>query len=240
MTLVLSIAILSALLLALSGAPGPAAGQSGLLAAGGTWTNPPDGPPTLGTVVVFRWRVEALTTEGFQFTLRGPAGWNNDAPRAWQVRRAGIGWLWDWAAFPSIPAVEGAYTLVAAIGGNEVTTTFHIDPSSRLQRPIVRVSATRERTGVSWTFVGGAHSYRVTLLDARRRVIDATTTRSTSHTFNVELPPVCIGSVSPRFLPISRSRSPRCRSSTTAAKAARHSRSPEAHRPPCRRLRSGI
>ena len=156
-------AILLAFVLAAAFQPAPSTvkGQAVLQAAGGT-INAGSPQVPLGTLVVFMWNVEAEQSDSFSFTLRGPAGWNADAPHAWRVSRRGTGLMLD-KAIRTIPAVMGEYVLSTTVRANEAMARFPIDLANPLARPSVRATSTRGTISVSWTAVANALSYEVHL-----------------------------------------------------------------------------
>lgn len=163
-----SLAVLLALALAASFQPAPSfvKGQAVLQAAGGT-INAGSPQIPLGTLVLFMWNVESEQSEGFSFMLRGPAGWNADAPHLWRVSRRGTGSMLD-KAIRTIPAVMGEYALSTMVGTNEASAKFPIDVSSPLTRPSVRASSSRGTITVSWTAVPNVLSYEVYLQSIQR------------------------------------------------------------------------
>lgn len=148
-----------------AGAP-QVVGQSVLQVTGGTINvGAPQVP--LGTLVLYMWRVESEQADGFLFTLRGPAGWNSDAPLSWRDSRKGTGVMLG-KAIRTTAAIAGEYTLTTAVAGNEASAKFQIDLSAALTRPVVRATSSRGVVTASWTAIPNALTYEVYLQPLQR------------------------------------------------------------------------
>ena len=172
----------------------------GLEAIGGTFYRPYQpttgltGPITTASYFRFKKADGSGPTSSINLSLKGPSGWNGNAPLALNDWGFGTPYANYFAGDPV--AVTGSYTLSTTIEGINYSSSFNIDATDSLPAATGITPSVATAFGVTgtWTAVTGAKAYRLSIQDSNFLELDqriwgtnttATITGASMNTANV-------------------------------------------------------
>jgi Bacterial Ig-like domain (group 2) len=186
----------------------------GLEAIGGTNNRPyitasaTTGPITTASYFRFKKADGKGPTSSINLSLKGPSGWNGDAPLAlndWGFGTPYASW------FTGAPvAVTGLYTLSTTIEGINYSSSFNIDANDSLPAITGITPSAASASGVTgtWAAVAGSKAYQLSIQDSNGELdqriwtlnTTATITGTTMNTANVYRLIVGAYSMNPRTI----------------------------------------